>query len=138
MGTALFEEIAFRGVIEAMWRRSGASQQRAATVAAITFGVWHLLPGREALTGNPLSIRLTGRRSHAAVVLVGALFTGVSSLGFSWMRRRTGSLIAPWMAHAAINSAGYLAGVFAWRRAVAGKPVKRGGRAGPLVRTLAR
>ncbi|HLF61058.1 MAG TPA: CPBP family intramembrane glutamic endopeptidase [Acidimicrobiia bacterium] len=117
LGTALFEELAFRGVIYGMWRRSGASSPQAAAVTAGTFVVWHLIPARQALAGNPLGPRLGGPRSRATVVLTGAVLTGVSSLGLSWMRERSGSLIAPWMTHAAFNSALYLAGVAAWRRA---------------------
>ena len=116
LGTALFEEVAFRGVISGVWRRSGGSKGEAALATAVTFGLWHLIPAREALTGNPLSSRLSSRRSQAGVVVTGAVATGLASLGFSWMRERSGSLIAPWMTHAAINGAVYLAGVAAWRR----------------------
>lgn len=116
LGTALFEEVTFRGVVPAMWRRSGASQRESATAAAITFGIWHLIPANQALTGNPLGPRFTNRTSRAGVVVTGALLTAISSFGFSWMRERSGSLIAPWMTHSAINAAGYLAGVLAWRR----------------------
>lgn len=117
LGTALFEEVAFRGVVYGLWRRSGASPRKAAAAAAIAFGIWHLIPSKQALTGNPLGPRFATPKSRAVVVTAGALLTSLSSFGFSWMRERSGSLIAPWMAHAAINGAGYLAGVAAWRRA---------------------
>jgi membrane protease YdiL (CAAX protease family) len=116
LGTALFEEVAFRGVVQATWRRSGATPFRAATVAAASFGVWHLIPARQALTGNPLGSRLTSTRSRSGVVVTGALLTTLSSFALSWLRERSQSLIAPWLTHAAINSAGYLAGVAAWER----------------------
>jgi membrane protease YdiL (CAAX protease family) len=116
LGTALFEEVAFRGVVYGMWRRSGASPRKSAAAAAITFGIWHLIPANQALTGNPLGPRFTSCPSRVGVVVAGALLTSLSSFGFSWMRERSGSLLAPWMTHAAINSAGYLAGVAAWRR----------------------
>lgn len=117
LGTALFEEVAFRGVIPAVWQRSGASKGQAAVAAATTFGLWHIIPGRDALTGNPLSSRLGSRTSRAAVVITGTIATGLASLGLSWMRERSGSLVAPWITHAAINSTLYLAGVAAWRHA---------------------
>jgi membrane protease YdiL (CAAX protease family) len=116
LGTALFEEVAFRGVIYGTWRHSGASPRTAAVVTAAAFGLWHLIPSGQALRGNPLSARIRTRRAEAGVVVAGALLTGISSLGFSWMRRRSGSLIAPWIAHAAINTFTYLAGVGAWGR----------------------
>lgn len=116
LGTALFEEVAFRGVISGVWRRSGGSKVEAALATAITFGLWHLIPASDALVGNPLDSRLSSRRSRVGVVVTGAVATGLASLGFSWMRERSGSLMAPWMTHAAINGAVYLAGVAAWRR----------------------
>lgn len=115
-GTALFEEVAFRGVVYGIWRRSGASPRKAAAATAIAFGIWHLIPANQALTGNPLGPRFGSLKARAAVVGAGAMLTALSSFGFSWMRERSGSLVAPWMTHAAINNAGYLAGVAAWRR----------------------
>lgn len=119
LGTALFEEIAFRGVVEGTWMNSGASEREAATVAAALFGLWHLIPTVDALRGNPVSEGM-GPRLRAGAVLGGAAITSLASLGFSWSRRRSGSLFAPWLAHTAISCGGYLAGVFAWRRHGAG------------------
>lgn len=116
IGTALFEEIAFRGVIEGLWRRAGAGPARSSTAAAVAFALWHLVPTRDALRGNPLGERLASRW---APVMTGAALTGLASLGLSWLRRRSGSLLAPWLTHAAFNTAGYLAGLAAWRRAEA-------------------
>jgi uncharacterized protein len=116
LGTALFEEVAFRGVVEGIWRRSGAGPAAASMAAAALFGAWHLIPGNRALTGNPLGPRFGSSGKRVAAVMAGALLTSLSSLGLSWLRKRSGSLVAPWLAHAAVNSAGYLAGVAAWRR----------------------
>jgi membrane protease YdiL (CAAX protease family) len=115
-GTALFEEVAFRGVIYGMWRRAGASHGKAAGVTAAAFGIWHLIPARDALTGNPLASRLSSRRARVGVVATGAAITTLSSFGFTWLRVKSGSLLAPWLTHAAINAAGYVAGVAAWRQ----------------------
>ncbi|HEX6286081.1 MAG TPA: CPBP family glutamic-type intramembrane protease, partial [Acidimicrobiia bacterium] len=46
-----------------------------------------------------------------AAALGGSAAAGVAGLGLSWLRRRTGSLLAPWLVHATVNSAAYLAGV---------------------------
>ncbi|MGH8958318.1 MAG: lysostaphin resistance A-like protein [Acidimicrobiia bacterium] len=115
LGTALFEEVAFRGVLYGLWRRQ-MSAARAALLTAAAFGVWHLLPGRTALAGNPLQDRFSSRKATASAVLVGAVVTGFSSLLLTGLRNRTRSLLAPWLIHAGVNSIGYLAGVAAWRQ----------------------
>ena len=116
-GTALFEEVAFRGVLYGMWRNAGASHRRAATASAVAFGAWHLIPSLDALSGHPLQQRLHSRTATVGVAAVGAMATGVSGLALTWLRRRSGSLLAPWLIHSTFNAAGYLAGVGAWRRA---------------------
>ncbi len=116
-GTALFEEVAFRGVVEGVWRLDGATEREAALAAAISCALWHLIPAADALAGNPADTRLASQWWRAAAaVLFGAALTGFASLGFSWTRRRSGSLVAPWSTHTAFSITGYLAGVVAWRR----------------------
>ena len=116
LGTALFEELAFRGVIYGMWRRSGASNAAASLAAAATFGIWHIIPANQALNANPLTAGFSSRQSRAEVVVAGTIITSLASLAFTWMREQSGSLIAPWITHSAINGTTYLAGVAAWRR----------------------
>ncbi len=115
-GTALFEEVAFRGVVEGIWRRSGATEREAAFAAAVLFGLWHLIPTRDVIAGNQFAGNLRTDKARAGAVLAGAAVTAAASLGFSWLRKRSGSLAAPWLAHTAVSCAGYLAGVAAWRR----------------------
>jgi uncharacterized protein len=115
IGTALFEEVMFRGVLYGMWRQAGKSHRAATALTAIAFGVWHLIPARDALLGNPLEDRLTSRGSRLGVIAGGASLTGVSSFGLTWLRTQSGSLLAPWLIHSAVNATGYLAGVQAWR-----------------------
>ena len=114
IGTALFEEVAFRGVLYGSWRRQ-MSSRRAALLTAAAFGVWHLLPGRSALSGNPLQDRFVSKRATASAVIAGAVITGVSSLLLTGLRNHTRSLLAPWLVHAGVNSMGFLVGVTAWR-----------------------
>lgn len=127
LGTALFEEIAFRGVVEGTWTNSGASERKAATVAAALFGLWHTIPTVDALGGNPMSEGM-GPRLRAGAAVGGAAVTTLASFGFSWLRRRSGSLLAPWLVHTAISCGGYLAGVVAWRRHGGGSPTSGWGR----------
>lgn len=118
LGTALFEEVVFRGVVEAMWSRDGASGREGEVAAAVLFGLWHLVPTKDVLASNPATRELKSRTSKGAAVAAAAAVTGVASLGFSRLREWSGSLVAPWLGHTAISCAGYLAGVFVWRREV--------------------
>jgi membrane protease YdiL (CAAX protease family) len=120
LGTALFEEVAFRGVVEAVWRHEGASETAAALADAALFTAWHLVPTAQALAGNPAAEKLPSRSSRAMAVGGGALLSGLGALGFGWLRRRSGSVLAPWLTHAAFNTASYLTGVIVWRRAGSG------------------
>lgn len=129
LGTALFEEVGFRGVVEGIWRRSGATEREAALAAAGLFGLWHLIPTRDAIGGSPFAGTLRSDKSRAGAVLAGAVATAVASLGFSWLRRRSGSLLAPWLTHTAVSCGGYLAGVVAWRRDAGGLPASGGEKA---------
>jgi membrane protease YdiL (CAAX protease family) len=116
VGTALFEEVAFRGVLDALWRRRGDSFARVVTV--LSFGVWHLLPtfrgypGMGAGNGPSASM---GERCLAAVF--GAAATSLSGFAFTALRERAGHVAAPWLAHASINTWSYLAARRAWSMA---------------------
>lgn len=116
VGTALFEEVAFRGVLDGLWRRrSGARRARVVTAAA--FGAWHLLPTYRLYPGMGFgSGREAGRVERMQAALGGAILTAASSFGFAWLRDRSGSVAAPWLVHAAYNTGGYLAARRAWSR----------------------
>jgi membrane protease YdiL (CAAX protease family) len=113
LGTAVAEEVIFRGVLFAVWREVGISSLAAALFASLAFGLWHVSP-------TILGIRIndpqaTGRKLRAAVA--GAvLLTTVAGLGLTWLRLRTGGLLAPIVLHGGINSVSALAGVRAGRR----------------------
>jgi uncharacterized protein len=115
LGTALYEEVAFRGVLKGLWTmRSG--ERTARTVTAVAFGAWHILP----------TVRLypdmAGGRSEspvgerAAATLAGVAITTVAGLLFDRLRVRSGSLIAPWLAHLGFSAVPYLAARRVWRR----------------------
>lgn len=115
LGTALFEEVAFRGVVFGVWRCSGSSRPAAAAAEAGLFALWHLIPTWRELGGNPVGSRLASGKARVGAALSGAALTGVAALGFDWMRERTGSLVAPWLTHTVFNVASYLAGALIWR-----------------------
>jgi uncharacterized protein len=102
VGTVLWEEIAFRGVLQAALRRV-MSEPAAIAVASGVFGAWHIRPTAAALRVN----QLAGDRGQAAArVAAGVAATAAGGVLFSWLRVRSGSLAAPVLLHLATNCAG--------------------------------
>lgn len=113
LGTALFEEVAFRGVLPALLRKTHGPVW-AEVLSATAFGAWHLIPTGRALSGNQLGDDVpTGGR--LAVIVGGSVAAGVAGFALSRMRRKTGSVLAPWLVHASFNTLSYLAGITALR-----------------------
>ncbi len=102
VGTVLWEEIAFRGVLQAALRRV-LPEPAAIAVASGVFGVWHIRPTAAALQVNGLA---GDRRQAAARVAVGVAVTAAGGALFSWLRARSGRLAAPVLLHLATNCAG--------------------------------
>ena len=119
VGTVLWEEIAFRGVLQAMLRRV-MSEPAAIAVTSGVFGLWHVRPTAGALRVNGLA---DGRGRTVAGVAAGVAVTAAGGAALSWLRARSGRLAAPVLLHAAINCGGLAA---AW---AATRP-KRGTRPG--------
>lgn len=91
LGTVLFEEALFRGVLWAVLRRAVGLRVAVVWQAAV-FGAWHV-PGA-----------LAAGQSTVGVVAV----TVLAGAGFAWLRERTGSLVAPALVHWAVNGTGVL------------------------------
>jgi membrane protease YdiL (CAAX protease family) len=108
-GTVAWEEIAFRGVLQAALRRVLA-EPVATAVGAAVFGVWHIRPTAEALEVNGLA---TGRGARFLAVTGVAAGTAGASAVLSLLRERSGSLAAPVLLHLAANCAGPLASALA-------------------------
>ena len=110
VGTVLWEEVAFRGVLHAALAR--ALPPRAARAAgAALFGLWHVQPTLAAIRVNRPRWTAAGRGSALLIGCTGAAAAGVL---FDWLRSRSGSLLAPALLHLAANSGGLLASVGAW------------------------
>ena len=100
LGTVLWEEAAFRGVLQAALRRV-LPEIPAIVVTSGVFGIWHIRPTLQALRVNGLA----GDRRQA-IARVGAA-VGVTAAGgalLSALRARSGSLTAPVLVHLATNS----------------------------------
>jgi membrane protease YdiL (CAAX protease family) len=104
VGTALWEETAFRGVLQAALRRV-MPKTTAIAVTSCVFGVWHIRPTLQALRVNGLAP--SGGRAVGGVAAAVATTTAGGVL-FSWLRERSGSLAAPVLLHVATNSGGLI------------------------------
>jgi len=119
LGTVLLEEVAFRGVLPAMLRRRFANAAagsrwwngavRADVVAALCFGLWHVLPSWNVNEVNPVFRDALGGPTGRALTITGAVAgTALAGLGLSWLRNRSGSLAAPVLLHGTSNGLGYV------------------------------
>jgi membrane protease YdiL (CAAX protease family) len=116
LGTILFEEVAFRGVLWGVVARL-RSPGYALLVTSGLFGLWHVLPSLHLASANSGVRDAVGGSSGGASVLavVGAVvLTAVGGFVFGEMRRRSGSLVAGAGAHWATNGLGVLFGLLAW------------------------
>jgi len=111
LGTALLEEIAFRGVLFAA--ASSAGTLAAATISSIAFGLWHIMPSLNMLAANrPGAPHMTKLVFTAGTVAL----TTAAGFGLVFLRVQTGDLGAPLAAHATLNSFATLAAARAGRR----------------------
>lgn len=113
-GTALLEEVAFRGALPALLAaRPGWTHRRAVVTSSVLFGAWHVLPSlRLNATNDALGRHLPGTSGQLGAVAGSVVSTVAAGLAFSWLRDRSRSVVAPVVTHAAVNGAGHVA---AWR-----------------------
>jgi membrane protease YdiL (CAAX protease family) len=111
LGTVVWEEVAFRGVLLAALARVLAPAG-AVAASAVVFGAWHVRPTLGALAANDLG---EGAAATALLVLAGCLATAAAGVLFAWLRLRSGSLLAPVLLHLATNVLGLLAAAAAAR-----------------------
>ena len=100
LGTALLEEFAFRGVLYGAWHKISRPIW-AGLGSSLVFGLWHIRPTIELLDANGLAMASAGRFGAVAGAVAATTLAG---LVFCWLRVRSGSLLAPYLAHAAANS----------------------------------
>jgi membrane protease YdiL (CAAX protease family) len=99
-GTVLLEEIAFRSVLLAGWRRV-ATVPVALIGSSVVFGLWHIRPAIDLLIENDVA---AGSPARVLAVLGAVAGTTLAGMVFCWLRIRSGSLLAPVLAHVAANS----------------------------------
>ena len=121
VGTALWEETAFRGVLQAALRRVLPGTAAIAVTSGV-FGAWHIRPTLQALRANELA---GDRRRAIAATFAGCAATAAGGALLSWLRARSGRLADTVLLHAAVNSGGLLAAHAIARLGQQGKPSQR-------------
>lgn len=109
IGTVVFEEILFRSVLLGMFLR------RMSTAAAILwssalFGLWHIIPTLSGLETNELGDQVDSAVATTGTVAGAVVVTFIAGIGFCWLRLRSRNIVAPMLAHLAINASAYLVG----------------------------
>lgn len=101
VGTAAFEEIAFRGALLTAFSTT-LSTPAAVLASSTAFGLWHLAPTLRYLEANRVRERLRP--------LVGAVVaTTLAGVALCLLRLASGGLLLPWAVHATVNVGGLVA-----------------------------
>lgn len=114
-GTAMSEELIFRGALLGLYLQRHRPWV-AVVMSSAVFGLWHVLPTINSLGTNPGVSGTAGNLlAQAGAVAFVVVATGVAGAFFSWLRLRSGSILAPWLTHTGFNSIGYLGSRLAGR-----------------------
>lgn len=113
--TVIPEELAFRGVLHGTLNRAWGFRGVAAG-GSLLFGLWHIATSLGLTSSNVGFTRIFGAGfgGVCAGVLLAVVATGAAGFVFSWLRRRSGSLLAPIALHWSLNGVGALAAALVW------------------------
>jgi len=107
LGTALPEEIVFRGAVLGLLSRQHG-KLRGTAISSLLFGIWHIAP---VLTSPEGSLPFDRHRLGRTMWILGSILaTAASGFLLCWLRFRSASIVAPWMAHTAANATGFAVG----------------------------
>ena len=109
------EELTYRSALLGLRLGSGSRASAVAWSSAL-FGLSHILPTRSTMGQTALGQHLERRPLRQAAFVAGNVaVTGAAGAVFGWLRLRSGSVLAPLLAHAALNDSALLAGRLAHR-----------------------
>ncbi len=113
--TVIPEELAFRGVLHGALNRAWGFRG-VALAGSLLFGLWHVATSLGLTSSNVGFTRVFGGGivGMLAGVTSAVLATAAAGFVFSWLRRRSGSLIAPIALHWSLNGLGALAAALVW------------------------
>jgi membrane protease YdiL (CAAX protease family) len=107
LGTVVLEEVAFRGVLPALFGGGERWRWRAVLAAATLFGLWHALPSL-ALAQNAMVQESFGDLPLAVVSILAMLAAAGAGVVLHWWRHTGRGLLTPALIHLATNSGGLL------------------------------
>ena len=122
-GTALIEEVIFRGVLLGLLLQHNSAAV-AILLSAIIFGLWHIFPTIAMLENNKILAKANKdlkRRKYGSIIGV-IIITASAGVVFAWLRIISNSVLAPWLVRGTINSSGML-GIAIARKLEKSKPV---------------
>jgi membrane protease YdiL (CAAX protease family) len=109
------EELTYRSALLGLWLGNGSRASAVAWSSAL-FGLSHILPTRSTMGQTALGQHLDRRPLRQAAFVAGNVaVTGAAGAAFGWLRLRSGSVLAPLLAHAALNDSALVAGRVAHR-----------------------
>jgi uncharacterized protein len=114
--TVIPEELAFRGVLHGALNRAWGFRG-VALAGSLLFGLWHIATSLGLTSGNVGFTRIFGGGvvGMLAGVVMAVVATAAAGFVFSWLRRRSGSLLAPIALHWSLNGLGALAAALVWQ-----------------------
>ena len=104
LGTVVLEELAFRGVLLGLARRRWGDRA-AVGLASLAFGLWHV----PVAIGTAGSNEASADAGTALTVAATVAATAVAGVVLCWLRLRSRSLVAPALAHWAVNGGALVA-----------------------------
>lgn len=110
LGTVVLEEVAFRGVLPALFGAAPALRWRWGPVlgTSLVFGLWHILPSIGLATGNAAVADVLGRDQLVTTLLAVAsmVLAGTMMCGLAWIGK---GIKTTMLLHWATNSLGFVA-----------------------------
>ncbi len=115
-GTALSEEVLFRGVLLGLLLQLNGVLL-SISISAILFGLWHIVPTLNTLKEHDSFSQLAAisKQKKWGSVFITVLVTTAAGFGFGYLRVWNNSLITPWIVHTVINSVAVLSGFLSLR-----------------------
>ncbi|MGB8405778.1 MAG: CPBP family intramembrane glutamic endopeptidase [Mycobacterium sp.] len=113
--TVIPEELAFRGVLHGTLNRAWGFRG-VATAGSLLFGMWHIATSFGLTSTNVGFTRVLGAGVPGMIagVVMAVIATAAAGFVFTWLRRRSGSLLAPIALHWSLNGMGALAAALVW------------------------